>query len=763
MEIRLQHLLYGYSDHGNVRTYDDLTIKTMLHDLRKPKQGAVIMCDKKKYILKSNCDKKKYILKSKCHIGEVMEQLDTQRRRTENSTCDVTLEVEGELLLAHKAILAACSGFFNEKLKESTSTLIGQRSLDEKLFHPMPPAKRRRKTVSESHYGRSISVKMIPSPPTSPIFPPSPKSRSFAVKSPRRRQTISLPGFNPKIFGQLLDYMYTVELCITEENIVDLLLMSCLLQVHDVIKACMYVMLKEPTWKSKAKRSNVKSPARFSRRRSGEKTKGNPNPHFRRSIEDPESTAVSQSVKSGKRHYEESTCLESSGIKMTSLSEGSHTESENREKVLARYSGVQSKELWEHCIVPRPCSPVDCSKLAPERHCERSAARSDKTESDKAMPILPDARMFMPPKLGLSCGKQLPIQKARSFERRSPLAAGRIRTYSEGQHILPPARSYGDVAHESVHSGLAVSSRTDATVVQTDRRRPFSLHRQKPVRSDSDPRLDQSFKQVVQPSHDDITRQATTLPQYPIDLRSQASKPPTIGTPPLTILTASQNNLIQPAFDYNRLFLEQQYAAALADQMCQPSQLFHPHIPGLYPPGFLVSLPQQPEVLLSPRTLYTHCAGNTPQVRPVLTFPGTATSFHEQTLAHNLIPKHLKLVEPLYYAGEPPCYVSPPKSVSHSETERPRYDVSCIKHLKKRKLMSAAMADSGTDTESVEAMSIDSGVVIESSKSISLQANSIEDIPSVNHQSKPVSSTATISPLSLSTNEEIARQQQCVM
>uniref|UniRef100_H2XKL6 BTB domain-containing protein n=2 Tax=Ciona intestinalis TaxID=7719 RepID=H2XKL6_CIOIN len=336
------------------------------------------------------CDKKKYILKSKCHIGEVMEQLDTQRRHTENSTCDVALEVEGELLLAHKAILAACSGFFNEKLKESTSTLIGQRSLDEKLFHPMPPAKRRRKTVSESHYGRSISVKMIPSPPTSPILPPSPKSRSFAAKSLRKRQTISLPGFNPIIFGQLLDYMYTIELCITEENVVDLLLMSCLLQVHDVIKACMYVMLKEPTWKSKAKRSNIKPPARFSRRRSGEKTKGNPNPHLYRPIEDPESTAVSQSVKSGKRQYEESTCLESSGNKTTSSSEGSNTESENCDKVLARYSGVQSKESWEHCIVPRPCSPVDCSKLAPERHCKRSAARSDKTESDKAVPILPD-------------------------------------------------------------------------------------------------------------------------------------------------------------------------------------------------------------------------------------------------------------------------------------------------------------------------------------------------------------------------------------
>uniref|UniRef100_H2YXW2 Uncharacterized protein n=1 Tax=Ciona savignyi TaxID=51511 RepID=H2YXW2_CIOSA len=43
--------------------------------------------------------------------------------------------------------------------------------------------------------------------------------------------------------------MYTTELWITEENVIDMLLISCLLQVRTVKEACMFILIKQPSWK----------------------------------------------------------------------------------------------------------------------------------------------------------------------------------------------------------------------------------------------------------------------------------------------------------------------------------------------------------------------------------------------------------------------------------------------------------------------------------------------------------------------------------
>ena len=185
-----------------------------------------------------------YIFKSLSHHRDIMTSLNEQRRRRDRSFCDVTLAVGGSLVVAHKAVLAAQSGYFKQRFEERKSIKFGihpNRNLEKTtgVSYPMsppesPPVKRRRNAysdlVAENHSQSPVSPLTVNTP-----FPQSVSTRS--VQSPKlnhhlqRSEVVVLPGIKAKAFGQILDYIYTSQLVINKENIHDLLLVSCLLQV----------------------------------------------------------------------------------------------------------------------------------------------------------------------------------------------------------------------------------------------------------------------------------------------------------------------------------------------------------------------------------------------------------------------------------------------------------------------------------------------------------------------------------------------------
>nr|CAB3262205.1 uncharacterized protein LOC100178686 [Phallusia mammillata] len=144
-----------------------------------------------------------YLLESDNHYFVIMKSFNEQRRH-HSTLCDVTLEVEETLLFAHKAVLAACSNYFKIRFSD-----VKEKQLNDVI---MSPKKQR-------------------------LMDPD-KSNSV----------VRLLGIKLKIFQQVLEYMYTSKITISKENIVDFLITSCLLQIRDLINACIKILLNERHW-----------------------------------------------------------------------------------------------------------------------------------------------------------------------------------------------------------------------------------------------------------------------------------------------------------------------------------------------------------------------------------------------------------------------------------------------------------------------------------------------------------------------------------
>ena len=57
-----------------------------------------------------------YVYECPTHSSSLLRSLEAQRR--EGVLCDVTILVEGRQVCAHGAVLAACSGYFLQRLQE---------------------------------------------------------------------------------------------------------------------------------------------------------------------------------------------------------------------------------------------------------------------------------------------------------------------------------------------------------------------------------------------------------------------------------------------------------------------------------------------------------------------------------------------------------------------------------------------------------------------------------------------------------------------
>ena len=182
-----------------------------------------------------------YILRPPSHHNDVMKTLNEQRKKGDKNLCDVTLAVESSVMMAHKAVLASCSSYFKNRFEEKkvTRTNIDRDRLQRQASIPMsppasPPIKRRRNAVSECIPETSCSPVASHSSST-----PPPQSLQSRLRPALNRsfhnlsgEVVVLPGLKWKAFSSILDYMYTSELQINRENVQDLLLVSCLLQVR---------------------------------------------------------------------------------------------------------------------------------------------------------------------------------------------------------------------------------------------------------------------------------------------------------------------------------------------------------------------------------------------------------------------------------------------------------------------------------------------------------------------------------------------------
>ena len=202
-----------------------------------------------------------YVLRPTSHHDDVMRTLNEQRRRGDKNLCDVTLAVEGSLMLAHKAVLASCSNYFKDRFEEKKlrfskdlSDHKGVESAQKQVSNSKaatmsppdsPLVKRRRNALSEC----------IPEASSSPVPPQTTRTPPPQVLQSRLRPTflrafphvsgevVVLPGLKSKAFSLILDYMYTSELQINKENVEDLLFVACLLQVRSISKYKCYAIL----------------------------------------------------------------------------------------------------------------------------------------------------------------------------------------------------------------------------------------------------------------------------------------------------------------------------------------------------------------------------------------------------------------------------------------------------------------------------------------------------------------------------------------
>ena len=200
---------------------------------------------------------KTYILRPPLHHHDVMSILNEQRRRGDKQLCDVTLAVERRFIVAHKAVLAACSGYFKERFEEKNTTEKKDKNTNqnnsEKSSKKLNPSPKPPMSPPDSpHVKRSRNALSECLPENSPLFPSPASPRSTRTPPPQSfhsrlrpkssnnlssfsGEIVVLPGLKSKAFLQILDYMYTSELQIHKENVQDLLFVSCLLQVIQLL------------------------------------------------------------------------------------------------------------------------------------------------------------------------------------------------------------------------------------------------------------------------------------------------------------------------------------------------------------------------------------------------------------------------------------------------------------------------------------------------------------------------------------------------
>jgi len=75
--------------------------------------------------------------------------------------------------------------------------------------------------------------------------------RSLSAQSSSKYR-IHLPGISAATMESVLEFMYTSEARINRDNVMDILLASCLLQIRQLCAACLMVLSKHPSWKKQA-------------------------------------------------------------------------------------------------------------------------------------------------------------------------------------------------------------------------------------------------------------------------------------------------------------------------------------------------------------------------------------------------------------------------------------------------------------------------------------------------------------------------------
>lgn len=202
-----------------------------------------------------------YTLRPNTHSNDVMQALDKQRKARDKDLCDITLAVEGRLEVAHKSVLAACSNYFKQYFKEKQEIQnsnglkkiksrkirrcdsLSPSSASQSTSSCESPPIKRRKTVSES-LPAYIPILSSPLSPYSTNTPPPTPLTESPIPCPRKlfknrnspSNAVILPGIKAKALHLILDYMYSSAITINKENIQDLLLVSCLLQVSVCLK-----------------------------------------------------------------------------------------------------------------------------------------------------------------------------------------------------------------------------------------------------------------------------------------------------------------------------------------------------------------------------------------------------------------------------------------------------------------------------------------------------------------------------------------------
>lgn len=137
-----------------------------------------------------------------------------QERKTDGvNSCEVLLLANNMKHYAHKIVLTRFSDFFR------------------KYFYENPPVDHGKKArkVSNDECDSYESSKKVIGPALS---------------------TIHLPGINSVELEPILEYMYTSTLELKAENVNEILLVACLLQVTSVIEFCAEVLYKQPNWRS---------------------------------------------------------------------------------------------------------------------------------------------------------------------------------------------------------------------------------------------------------------------------------------------------------------------------------------------------------------------------------------------------------------------------------------------------------------------------------------------------------------------------------
>lgn len=173
----------------------------------------------------------------------VLRILNVQRTKHGTAECDVELIARETKFYAHKFVLCSCSDYFSRCLNDwnhSDITRNHRRRTDKMIEHDSDKSNRCETDNSHDEISRDTDEsKTAKRSEKHGLFKKDKEQISTDTKSKSESDNgvarICLPGIKPDILRQILDCVYTAQLVLHSENINDILLAGCLLQVIHVV------------------------------------------------------------------------------------------------------------------------------------------------------------------------------------------------------------------------------------------------------------------------------------------------------------------------------------------------------------------------------------------------------------------------------------------------------------------------------------------------------------------------------------------------